>query len=229
MYTQRSVYVRWRLRDTWRSRSSAFLNSKRLCTLFSQVLFQTSDFPTWVQIKTRRIAFWTVTETPEGRGVYVWEVTMYSTVGCRRTGVDGPSLDRSYFSRLQPISFLFFDPSSSHIAYSAYTVLDINVASAHNARRAGEAAEIFWPVDVESFRSQQCRWRSRLHSKRCLRVAKTFLTQFSSLAVLRQTVLRHPTVLYGLTTHETRLSCRSTVAYFSSKVLSETSNAPTWI
>ena len=31
-------------------------------------------------------------------------------------GVDGPSLDRSYFSRLQPISFLFFDPSSSHIA-----------------------------------------------------------------------------------------------------------------
>ena len=30
-----------------------------------------------------------------------------------------------------------------------------------------------------------------------------------------------------LTTHETRLSSRSTVAYFSSKVLSETSNAPT--
>ena len=31
-------------------------------------------------------------------------------------GVDGPSLDRSYFSRLQPIPFLFFNPSSSPIA-----------------------------------------------------------------------------------------------------------------
>ena len=35
VYTQRSVYARWRLRDTWRSRGSAFLNSKRLCPLFS--------------------------------------------------------------------------------------------------------------------------------------------------------------------------------------------------
>ena len=33
--------------------------------------------------------------------------------------------------------------------------------------------------------------------------------------------------VWTLTTHETRLSFRSTVAYFSSKVLSETSNAPT--
>ena len=33
--------------------------------------------------------------------------------------------------------------------------------------------------------------------------------------------------VWTLTTHETRLSSRSTVAYFSSKVLSETSNAPT--
>ena len=40
----------------------------------------------------------------------------YSTVGCRRTGLDGPSLERFYFSPLQPISFLFFDPSSSHMA-----------------------------------------------------------------------------------------------------------------
>ena len=36
--------------------------------------------------------------------------------GAEERGVDGPCLDRSYFSRLQPISFLFFDPSSSHIA-----------------------------------------------------------------------------------------------------------------
>ena len=33
--------------------------------------------------------------------------------------------------------------------------------------------------------------------------------------------------VWTLTTHETRLSSGSTVAYFSSKVLSETSNAPT--
>ena len=35
--------------------------------------------------------------------------------------------------------------------------------------------------------------------------------------------------VWTLTTHETRLSCRLTVAYFSSKVLSETSKAPTWV
>ena len=40
---------------------------------------------------------------------------------------------------------------------------------------------MFRPVGVESFQSQQCHWRSRLHSKRCLRVVKPFLTQFSSL------------------------------------------------
>ena len=42
-------------------------------SLFFQVLFQTSDAPTSVsrvQIKTWRIALWTVTETPEVRGVY---------------------------------------------------------------------------------------------------------------------------------------------------------------
>ena len=31
--------------------------------------------------------------------------------GAEERGVEGPSLDRSYFSRLQPISFLFFNPS----------------------------------------------------------------------------------------------------------------------
>ena len=35
--------------------------------------------------------------------------------GAEERGVDGPSLDRSYFSRLQPISFLFYNPSSSHV------------------------------------------------------------------------------------------------------------------
>ena len=35
--------------------------------------------------------------------------------GAEERGVDRPSLDRSYFSRLQPISFLFFNPSSSHV------------------------------------------------------------------------------------------------------------------
>ena len=35
--------------------------------------------------------------------------------GAEERGVDGPSLDRSYFSRLQPISFLFFNPSASHV------------------------------------------------------------------------------------------------------------------
>ena len=35
--------------------------------------------------------------------------------GAEERGVDGPSLDRSYFARLQPISFLFFNPSSSHV------------------------------------------------------------------------------------------------------------------
>ena len=106
-----------------------------------------------------------------------------STVGCRRTGVHSHSLNRSCFSRLHPISFLFFDLSSSHIAGSAYKVLNIDVARAHNASRAGEAAEMFRPVDVESFRSQQCRWRSRLRSKRCLCVVKPFLNQFSSLGL----------------------------------------------
>ena len=35
--------------------------------------------------------------------------------GAEERGVDGPRLDRSFFSRLQPISFLFYNPSSSHV------------------------------------------------------------------------------------------------------------------
>ena len=75
--------------------------------------------------------------------------------GAEERGVDGPSLDRSYFSRLQPISFLFFNPASSHgwLACSAHTVGD-------DTCRAGNAVEMFPTVEVESFRSQQCRRRS---------------------------------------------------------------------
>ena len=39
--------------------------------------------------------------------------------GAEERGVDGPSQHRSYFSRLQPISFLFFNPSSSHVGQLA--------------------------------------------------------------------------------------------------------------
>ena len=86
---------------------------------------------------------------------------------------------------------------SRWLACSAHTVGD-------DACRARNAAEMFQTVEMESFRSQQCRRRSRLHSKRCLGVVRLFLQPGdvlifrwnSSLAVLRQTVLRHPTVLY---------------------------------
>ena len=54
--------------------------------------------------------------------------TSNSTVlsGAEERGVDGPSLDRSYFSRLQPISFLIFQSvfESSRLACSAHTVCD---------------------------------------------------------------------------------------------------------
>ena len=60
---------------------------------------------------------------------------VYSTVGCRRTGVDGPSLVRSYFSRLQPISLLFFDPSTSHtanlVALARYSISMLHKHATH--------------------------------------------------------------------------------------------------
>ena len=111
-----------------------------------------------------------------------WVTAVSAFLGANGWGfIDGPSLDHSYFSRLQPISLLFLDPSSSHIAeLRARTRYLISMLHTHPTP-AGEAAEICRPVDVESFRSQHCRWRSRLHSKRCWRVVKPFLTQFSSL------------------------------------------------
>ena len=39
---------------------------------------------------------------------------------------------------------------------------------------------MFQTVEVESFRSQHCRRRNSLHSKRCLRVVKPFSTHFSA-------------------------------------------------
>ena len=97
-------------------------------------------------------------------------VGKYSTVGCRRT----------WGTWSQPRSFLFFKTpanlvlifqsvfESRWLACSAHTVGD-------DACRAGKAAEMFQTVELESFHSQQCRRRSRLHSKRCLGVVRLFL------------------------------------------------------
>ena len=103
-----------------------------------------------------------------------WPFSPTVLSGAEERGVDGSSLDRSYFSRVQPISFLFFDPSSrwacSAYMHVMYTVLD--VAHAHDARRGvassweSEIRSVFRPVEVESFGMQQCRRKSR-HSKRC--------------------------------------------------------------
>ena len=56
------------------------------------------------------------------RGNFFSQRTVLS--GAEERGVDRPSLDRSYFSRLQPISFFFSDPSSSHIAKLAARIWD---------------------------------------------------------------------------------------------------------
>ena len=98
------------------------------------------------------------------------EENKYSTVGCRRT----------WGTWSQPRSFLFFKTpanlvlifqsvfESRWLACSAHTVGD-------DACRAGNVAEMFQTVELESFHSQQCRRRSRLHSKRCLGVVRLFL------------------------------------------------------
>ena len=99
--------------------------------------------------------------------------------GAEERGVDGPSLDRFlFFTTSANIVLIFQSDFGSHrLACSAHTVRD-------DSCRAGNAAEIFQNVEVESFRSQQCHRRSRLHSKRCLRVVKPLLTHFSSLGSL---------------------------------------------
>ena len=95
-------------------------------------------------------------------------------------GVDGSSLDRSYFSRLQPISFLLFNES----VFESRSPSSLKRANGMWRRMLGWAenvAETFQTVEVELFRSQQCRRRSRLHGKRSLSVVKPFSTHFSSL------------------------------------------------
>ena len=122
----------------------------------------------------------------------------YSTVGCRRTGG----------RRSQPGSFLFFTTPASLVLIFFQSVFESRRldCSAHTVRddacRAGNAAEMFQTVEVESFRSQQCRQRSRLHSKYTLFAGGVFQPWVvlifrwnSSLAFLRQTGLWHPTVL----------------------------------
>ena len=52
--------------------------------------------------------------------------------------------------------------------------------------RPGWLPEMFRPVDVESFRSQQCRWRIRLHSKRCLRVVMNSIFQPGVVLIFRK-------------------------------------------
>ena len=69
--------------------------------------------------------------------------------------MDGPSLDRSYFSRLQPISFLFFDPSLSHVAkLVARTRYSISLLHTH--AELGKRQKCFDPskwsrLEVNSF------------------------------------------------------------------------------
>ena len=89
VYTQRSVYARWRLRDTWRSRGSAFLNSKRLCPLsFSSTL---SDE------RCSNLSFESPNQNPKNRTLnshrdtggtrcVLWEVTMYGHLPLTKLG-----------------------------------------------------------------------------------------------------------------------------------------------
>ena len=87
VYMQRSVYARWRLRDTWRSRGSAFLNSKRLSS-FSSTL---SDE------RCSNLSFESPNQNPKNRTLnshrdtrgtrcVLWEVTMYGHLPLMKLG-----------------------------------------------------------------------------------------------------------------------------------------------
>ena len=143
-------------------------------------------------------------------------LTAWTTVlsGAEERGVDGPSLDRSYFSRLQPISFLFFHPSSSHIAKlvarARYSISMLHTHATHAG--PGKRLKCFDPSTWSRFEVSNAADHEEVvfTANVVSRVVKRLLTQFSSLdsflfldknsslAVLRQTVLRHPTVLYFL-------------------------------
>ena len=91
------------------TQKSAKLRFARAYDVFTRIVnllqrhFLLSSVPRPIKIK------WAI-QTSTG------DLTIYLTVlsGAEERGVDGPSLD--CFSRLQPISFIFFEPFSSHIA-----------------------------------------------------------------------------------------------------------------
>ena len=70
--------------------------------------------------------------------------------------------------------------SAKLVARTRYSILMLHMHRTH-AEPVRKATEIFRPVEVEPFQSQQCGRRSRLHSKCRLRLVKPFLTHFSSL------------------------------------------------
>ena len=65
-------------------------------------------------------------------------------------GVDGPSLDRSYFSCLQPISFLIFAPSSSHVAKLVASTRYL-ISMLHTHAWQGERLKCFDPSKCSRF------------------------------------------------------------------------------
>ena len=75
-HTQRSVYARWRLRDTWRSRGSAFLNSKRLCPLFFS--------STLSDERCSNLSFESANQNPKNRTLNSHRDTGGSSVYCGR-------------------------------------------------------------------------------------------------------------------------------------------------
>ena len=89
VYTQRSVYARWQLKDTWRSRGSAFLNSKRLCPLFFS--------STLSDERCSNLSFESPNQNPKNRTLnshrdtggtrcVLWEVTMYGHLPLTKLG-----------------------------------------------------------------------------------------------------------------------------------------------
>ena len=73
--------------------------------------------------------------------------------GAKERGIDGPSLDRSYFSRLQPISFSFYEPFSNHIAkLAARTRYSISMLHTHATHAgAGKRLKCFDPSTWSRF------------------------------------------------------------------------------
>ena len=109
---------------------------------------------------------------PQTRSSTTTGIVRANTVlsGAEERGVDGPSLARSYFSRLQPISFLFSDPSSSHIAELVartwrYSISMLHTHATHagpgkrlkcsSTRRRGVVSKSAMPLIMKKSSSQQ--------------------------------------------------------------------------